>query len=114
VRNARLKPRSTVQTAIGIKHPRIVQRSAGFLGGSFNTREFFHGRDPAFVRTVQWTFLLAAFVLPLALLAFGGPRAAAPALVAAFAVQFAGLLAERWHFFAQARHPQNLYYQDVT
>jgi DMSO reductase anchor subunit len=29
-------------------------------------------------------------------------------------VQFAGLLAERWFFFAQARHPQNLYYQVVS
>jgi sulfite dehydrogenase (quinone) subunit SoeC len=26
-------------------------------------------------------------------------------------VQYAGLVAERWFFFAQARHPQNLYYQ---
>jgi sulfite dehydrogenase (quinone) subunit SoeC len=29
-------------------------------------------------------------------------------------VQAAGLLAERWVFFAQARHPQNLYYQRVA
>ena len=30
VRNARLKPKSTMQTAIGIKHPYIVQRSMGW------------------------------------------------------------------------------------
>ena len=47
VRNARLRPKSTLQTAIGIKHPRIVQKSQGFMGGSFNTREFFHGRTRA-------------------------------------------------------------------
>ena len=47
IRNGRLKPKSTVQTAIGIKHPRIVQKSMGFMGGSFNTREFFHGRSAA-------------------------------------------------------------------
>jgi DMSO reductase anchor subunit len=29
-------------------------------------------------------------------------------------VQFLGLLAERWSFFAEARHPQNLYYQGVA
>ena len=34
-------------------------------------------------------------------------------LVAAFVVQYAGLLAERWFFFAQANHPQNLYYQAI-
>jgi DMSO reductase anchor subunit len=36
------------------------------------------------------------------------------ALVAAFVVQYAGLLAERWFFFAQANHPQNLYYQCIS
>jgi DMSO reductase anchor subunit len=35
-------------------------------------------------------------------------------LLAAFAVQYLGLLAERWFFFAQANHPQNLYYQAVA
>jgi DMSO reductase anchor subunit len=34
--------------------------------------------------------------------------------MAAFLVQFAGLLAERWYFFAEARHPQNLYYQSIA
>jgi len=28
-------------------------------------------------------------------------------------VQYAGLLAERWFFFAEANHPQNLYYQAI-
>ena len=34
-------------------------------------------------------------------------------LIAAFLIQYTGLLAERWFFFAQANHPQNLYYQTV-
>ena len=34
-------------------------------------------------------------------------------LIAAFLIQYLGLLAERWFFFAQANHPQNLYYQTV-
>ena len=37
-----------------------------------------------------------------------------PLLVAAFAVQYLGLLAERWFFFAQANHPQNPYYQAIA
>jgi len=32
----------------------------------------------------------------------------------AFGIQYAGLLAERWFFFAQANHPQNLYYSAVA
>ena len=36
------------------------------------------------------------------------------AWILALAVQAPGLVAERWFFFAQARHPQNLYYQVVS
>ena len=117
VRNARLAPRSTLQSAIGIKHPLIVQRSMGFMGGSYNTREFFHGASARRLRLVKPAFLLLAFALPLVLLAFGRtqpPDAAAVPLLAAFGVQYLGLLAGRWYFFAQARHPQNLYYQAVA
>jgi DMSO reductase anchor subunit len=115
IRNARLKPRSSLQSAIGVKHPRIVQNSQGFMGGSFNTREFFHGASGAMMRSVKWLFLGAVFPLPLALLAAGLIGGTAPAWLAiAFVVQYAGLLLERWFFFAQANHPQNLYYQRVS
>jgi sulfite dehydrogenase (quinone) subunit SoeC len=53
-------------------------------------------------------------VIPVAL-ATAGLAAGSPALLAlACVVQFGGLLAERWFFFAQANHPQNLYYQVVS
>jgi DMSO reductase anchor subunit len=35
-------------------------------------------------------------------------------LVLAFALQYLGLLAERWYFFAEANHPQNIYYQAMS
>jgi DMSO reductase anchor subunit len=119
IRNARLRPKSMVQTALGIKHPRIVQIAQGAMGGSFNTREFFHGRNPAVVRSVRWIFLLLAFAAPLALLTLavaGGSDATAlrGLLAAAIGLQYPGLLAERWFFFVEARHPQNLYYQAVA
>jgi len=114
VRNSRLRPKSTLQTAIGIKHPRIVQKSAGFLGGSFNTREFFHGATKGILRSVKWGFLLTVFALPVLLLSTWLWIASPDALPLAFAVQYLGLLAERWYFFAQANHPQNLYYQALT
>jgi DMSO reductase anchor subunit len=63
---------------------------------------------------VKWAFLLGAFVLPLVLLALGLSSASAGLLALAFVVQYLGLLAERWFFFAQANHPQNLYYQAVS
>jgi sulfite dehydrogenase (quinone) subunit SoeC len=108
-RNARLRPRSTLQSAIGIRHPRIVQIATGFLGGSFNTREFFHGQPQATLALVRNSFLVLAFVVPLLLLTLSISH---PALLAvAFVVQYLGLLLERWFFFAQSSHPQNLYYQ---
>lgn len=113
-RNARLKPRSTLQTAIGIKHPRIAQKAQGFMGGSFNTREFFHGRSPGALKAVKFWFVTLAFLLPAALGAVGVSTASASWLLAACLVQGAGLVAERWFFFAQANHPQNLYYQAVS
>jgi len=110
-RNAGLRPKSTLATAIGIKHPRITQIAQGAMGGSFNTREFFHGRTREVVRAARWCFLALGFPLPALLLLF----AASPAgLLAAFLLQYAGLLAERWYFFAEAKHPQNLYYQAIA
>ncbi|GAB4475056.1 MAG: dimethyl sulfoxide reductase anchor subunit [Burkholderiaceae bacterium] len=114
VRNARLKPKSTLATAIGIKDRRIVQKSMGMMGGAFNTREFLHGRSRAALRNVKWAFLLLTFPVPAALLAAGLVQNSAPLAAAAFALQYVGLLAERWFFFAQANHPQNLYYQSVA
>jgi DMSO reductase anchor subunit len=113
-RNARLKPKSTLQSAIGIRHPKLQQKAQGAMGGSFNTREFFHHRSPAFLRAVKWGFLLLAFPVPAALLWVGATADAVLVLAAAFAVQYVGLLAERWFFFAQANHPQNLYYQSIS
>jgi len=113
LRNARLKPKSTMQTAIGVKHPHIVQRSMGAMGGSFNTREFFHGKSDAFLRKIKPAFLVLAFVVPLLMLLFSLQSVSALLLGGAFFVQYAGLLAERWFFFAQANHPQNLYYQTI-
>ena len=112
VRNSKLRPKSTPATALGIDHPRIVQKAQGFMGGSFNTREFFHGRPDRVVRAVRWAFLVLAFPVPAWLLGWGG--GSLPSFVAAFIFQFAGLLAERWYFFAEARHPQNLYYQSAS
>ena len=107
LRNARLRPTSNLQTAIGIKHPRIAQKAQGAMGGSFNTREFFHGMPQDRLRMLRWGAAVAGFAAPALLLALHWP-------LAAFLLQFAGLLAERWHFFAEARHPQNLYYQSVS
>ena len=113
IRNARLKHKSTLQSAIGIRHARIEQKAQGAMAGSFNTREFFHGASPRKYRFVKWVFLALVFPVPVLLLTAGLATQAFSLLLAAFLVQYLGLLAERWFFFAQANHPQNLYYQTV-
>jgi len=113
LRNARLKYKSTVQSAIGIRHARIEQKAQGAMAGSYNTREFFHGASPRKYGFVKWIFLVLVFPAPLLLLSTGLATQAFSLLLAAFLVQYLGLLAERWFFFAQANHPQNLYYQTV-
>ena len=111
-RNLTLVPKTTLQTAIGVRHPRIVQSSQGQMGGSFNTREFFHGASDLAVRRLRWIVALAAFVLPVLLLGLNSAVSVSVA-VSALTLQYLGLLGERWLFFAEGRHPQNLYYQRI-
>jgi DMSO reductase anchor subunit len=117
VRNARLRPKSTVQSATGIKNAKVVQVSRGFTAGAFNLREFFHGKSAGTLRGVKWGFLMTAFVAPVVLMALGAGvhsiGVSVVLLAAACLVQYAGLVAERWFFFAEAKHPQNLYYARV-
>lgn len=109
-RNAKLKLKSNAQSAIGVRHPIIRQTSQGAMGGSFNTREFFHHQTETTVKVIKWFFIIATFILPVGLLLAGLIMHSIEAFAAAFVVQYIGLLAERWFFFAQARHPQNIYY----
>lgn len=113
-RNSRIKHKSTVQTALGVRHTRVRQRSMGFMGGSFNTREFFHGKGPGTLKLVRLSFIVLVFVVPVLLLAVSYVVGSRSLPMAAFAVQYLGLLFERWYFFAEAKHPQNLYYQSVS
>ena len=113
-RNAALRHRSTLQSATGIRSPQLVQKSMGMSAGAFNTREFFHGRTLMLLRNVRRMFLLCGFVLPALFALVALLSEASVWWWLAVASQSVGLLAERWFFFAQAQHPQNLYYQVVS
>jgi sulfite dehydrogenase (quinone) subunit SoeC len=113
-RNDRLRPRSTIQSATGIRSSQVTQKAMGMTGGSFNTREFFHRASSPAVRRIRFGFLLFAFAAPAALLAASLLTGIYALAAAALPLQFLGVLAERWFFFAQARHPQNIYYQVVS
>ena len=114
LRNARLKHKSTLQSAIGVRHNAIVQEAQGFMGGSFNTREFFHGRSEVTLKMVRLLFLVLIFIFAPILLAISWSISSPLLPIAAFSVLYIGLLLERWYFFAEAKHPQNLYYQSMA
>lgn len=76
--------------------------------GAFNTREFFHGAKQATLKNVKAGFQVLTFLLPALLLLCGVASQSVMPWVLAAIVQAPGLLAERWFFFAEARHPQNL------
>ncbi|MDH5369036.1 MAG: dimethyl sulfoxide reductase anchor subunit [Gammaproteobacteria bacterium] len=111
IRNSRIKAKSTLQTAIGIRHTKIQQKAMGMQGGSMNTRDFFHHKTAAFIKIIKWSFMILVFPIPIILLWAGMNAESTSVLLGAFIIQYVGLIAERWFFFAQANHPQNLYYQ---
>ncbi len=113
MRNRRLRPKSSPRSAIGVRHAVIEQKTQGAMGGSFNTREYFHGKSAAFFKRIKQIFIVLTFVLPIPLLAIVFFKPLYAIAVAAFAIQYLGLLAERWYFFADANHPQNIYYQSI-
>jgi sulfite dehydrogenase (quinone) subunit SoeC len=110
-RNLTLVPKTTTQSAIGVRHPRIVQTSQGMTAGSFGTREFFHGATPGMLWAVRGAAAVFGAVVPLAVLALEGASITALTAVVLCVVQMLGLWAERWSFFAEGQHPQNLYHQ---
>ncbi|MBK6651276.1 MAG: dimethyl sulfoxide reductase anchor subunit [Betaproteobacteria bacterium] len=113
-RNAGLKPISSLQSATGIQTQKLEQKSMGMSAGAFNTREFFHRATQAGVKRVKLGFVVLAFAVPTFSLVWALTWGDIHLIWVALPVQYLGLLAERWFFFAQARHPQNLYYQVVS
>ena len=111
IRNSRIKPKTTAKSAIGIRHPKIKQIAQGAMGGSFNTQEYFHGQRDNIVKLVKWSFLVLVFLLPIILLSVGLFTKLGIIFLMTAVIQYVGLIAERWFFFAQANHPQNIYYQ---
>lgn len=113
-RNARLVPRSTLQTATGITTTPLRQTSMGMSAGAFNTREFFHGVTTRVLANVRRVLVVMGYALPALFAMWGLQGGGTLAWVLAAVVQAPGMVADRWFFFAQARHPQNLYYQVVS
>jgi DMSO reductase anchor subunit len=84
----------------------------GHSRGTFLTQEFGYALTPAQRTTLRLLAWVAGFVVPALWLATGLEEPSAAAL--AFGACLIGFGAERWLFFAEARHTVRLYHGDRT
>ncbi len=84
---------------------------AGHSHGTFLTHEFGFTLARRHASALRAAALLLVFGVPAFALAAGISSAGAAAAVAALCIL--GLLAERWLFFAEARHTVRLYHGDA-
>lgn len=108
-----------------LKIPTNANTATGLAGGTVRTLEWPHTEENYLLKEMGFRIArkhgaklrritqLLAFALPVLLLALAfalpWPLAAALSVLAAI-VQFAGMLVERWLFFAEAKHTVTLYY----
>jgi DMSO reductase anchor subunit len=98
----------TIADALPLGKGQVRLLDTGHTHGTFLTDEFFFRLARQRARFLRFAVVVLAFVLPLALLTAGvsGPYPLAFVALSAFA----GLLAERWLFFAEAEHTVRLYH----
>lgn len=106
--------------------PATLNSATGLKGGTVRSVEWPHTEDNYLLKEMGYRVarkhaarlrliaVILAFALPgallvIALLLRGGPAAAFVSVLAA-ASQLAGLMVERWLFFAEAKHTVTLYY----
>ncbi len=83
---------------------------AGHTGPTFLTREFGFHLDPRRALLLRWLALCMAFALPAMLIGWPTHSGATALAWIAAVLSLAGLLVERWLFFAEAEHVVRLYH----
>ena len=113
-KNATIYTSTNRASAIGVNHPDVEIIDFGSAYGHYNTKEYYYGagkqkEGSVFVVVMALLFFapLGFFIIDYSILFQQGDGSFAP--IAAL-LMVAGGLAERWLFFVQANHIQNLYY----
>jgi DMSO reductase anchor subunit len=100
----------TINTATGFTRAQVKLLDAGHTHGTFLTQEFGYIVPRLTALSLRLVSMFLAFAVPLVLL-YIALEFHAPVLgIAALVSVFVGLVAERWLFFAEARHVVNLYH----
>lgn len=106
----RVSSGSTINTATGFTRAQVKLLDAGHTHGTFLTQEFGYIVPRMTATALRIVSMLLAFAVPVLLLYFALELEAPMIGIAALVFVFAGLVAERWLFFAEARHVVNLYH----
>jgi len=99
---------SSIQTATGFTQASVRLMDQGHSSNGFINNEFGYSVAADKLLRIRLASLTLAFALPLLLLWTGGVLLMVLAVIATLA----GLLAERWLFFAEARHVVRLFHGD--
>lgn len=94
----------TINDALGFQQGKVRLLDVGHSHGTFLTNEFGFSVAREKARLLRWTAIFCAFVVPMLLCYFSQWFWAASAMC------IAGLLVERWLFFAEAEHVVRLYH----
>lgn len=103
---------STINTATGFSQAQVRLLDAGHNADTFLTKEFVFDAGAVKLLKLRRLMFLLAFILPLLIVATAYYASLASLSYIAFISLFAGLLIERWLFFAEARHVVRLYHGD--
>ncbi|MFZ1345210.1 dimethyl sulfoxide reductase anchor subunit family protein [Thiothrix eikelboomii] len=101
----------TINTATGFTRAQVRLLDTGHTAGTFLTDEFAYFAPAKLLLALRITVFVAGFFIPLMLLGFMvlGAQASGLAFLAMLS-SFIGIGAERWLFFAEARHVIRLYH----
>ena len=92
---------SSIQTATSFLNQKVRILDAGHSAPSFLNNEFIYDVAKVKLLRMRWLMVSITFVIPFCLF-YWSPNTLTLAL--AFMIMMAGLLTERWLFFAEARH----------
>jgi sulfite dehydrogenase (quinone) subunit SoeC len=99
------RKKHTMNDALGLKQGNVRLLDVGHTHGTFLTNEFGFQLARERARLLRWIAIVLGFLLPLALMFVN----AVPPFTASVSC-IAGLLVERWLFFAEAEHVVRLYH----
>jgi sulfite dehydrogenase (quinone) subunit SoeC len=94
----------TINDALGFQQGKVRLLDVGHSHGTFLTNEFGFSVAREQARLLRWVAIFAAFILPMSLCFF------TQWFWLASIICLAGLLVERWLFFAEAEHVVRLYH----